>query len=452
MDEAVRLYQVATRCFSRLGGDKGGRLVLSLFFKAILGIQRIFHFETLNDVGFAWLTGGRRVLGRNALGGLVRAASSRAVGRFVHLTRPLLDAAQQLRVSIDEHVVARFTRKFLIPKGFHTIRNKKMRAEKLFFSFAPGFRTLLDLVVTPGSARLARVAKQMLQSLRHQVSRGQLRVVLDAGAAQNHKELLDLVDDNKGHVLLVRTPRRPAYRKHWESLPATAFTRYEEPGRYTNAPAKPIFVAETTTSMRAGRHAAPRQVRTLVMREVKRTGKDRWHALFIFGDDSTGALALLKEFRARQHHEQTYRVLLHDAFVDTAPSGYNKHSRNPDRPGFRKNALALYAWVTGLAVNALKSFSLSLPERFHLAHPRTLRRFWLNVNAELYLGNGTLIVLLKPRWFRAWWVKKLERFNTKRVHVPWMDNRLVILSLDATPASTREPSTDPSEGEPRVWC
>src|SRR4051812_36936254 len=72
MDEAVRLYQVATRCFSRLGGDKGGRLVLSLFFKAILGIQHIFHFETLNDVGFAWLTGGRRVLGRNALGGLVR--------------------------------------------------------------------------------------------------------------------------------------------------------------------------------------------------------------------------------------------------------------------------------------------------------------------------------------------------------------------------------------------
>jgi hypothetical protein len=204
--------------------------------------------------------------------------------------------------------------------------------------------------------------------------------------------------------------------------------------------------------MRAGKHAEPRLVRTLVVREVKRTGKDRWHALFIFGDDSTGALALLKEFRARQHHEQTYRVLLHDAFVDTAPSGYNKHSRNPDRPGFRKNALALYAWVTGLAVNALKSFSLSLPERFHLAHPRTLRRFWLNVNAELYLGNGTLIVLLKPRWFRAWWVKKLERFNSKRVRVPWMDNRLVILSLDATPASMQEPSSDPSEGEPCIWC
>jgi hypothetical protein len=255
MGEAVRLHQEATRCFSRLGGDKGGRLVLSLFFKAILGIQRIFHFETLNDVGFAWLTGGRRVLGRNALGGLVRAASSRAVGRFVNLTRPLLDAAQQLRVSIDEHVVARFTRRFLIPKGFHTIRNKKMRAEKLFFSFAPGFRTLLDLVVTPGSARMARVAKQMLQSLRRQVSRGQLRVALDAGAAQNHKEFLDLVDDNKGHVLLVRTPGAPPTASTGSPSP-------RQPSPVTRSPgATPTRLPSPSSSPRPPPPCAPASTR-----------------------------------------------------------------------------------------------------------------------------------------------------------------------------------------------
>lgn len=430
MDEAIGLYQLGVRCFGRLGGQKGGRLILSLFFKAILGIQRIFHFDTVKDLGFAWLTGGRSVLNRNTLGGLVRSVSTRAVGRFVHLTKPLLDAARQLSVSIDEHAVARFTRKFLIPKGFHTIRNKKMRIEKLFFAFDTGFRTLLELVVTPGCARLARISKSMLKVLRRQLPRGQMRVVLDAGAAQNHQELLELVDDNRGHVLLVRTPRRPAYRKRWLALPEASFTRYEEPGRYIHAPAKPIFVAETTTPLRASRHSPPRQVRTVVVREQKRSGKDRWHALFIFGDDSTPALALIQEFRARQHHEQTYRILLHDAFVDTVPSGYNKHSGNPDRPGFCKNALGLYSWVTGLAVNALKSLTLSLPERFRFAHPRTLRRFWLNVDAELYLGTGTLIVLLTPRWFRDWWASRIERFNSKRVRVPWMDNRLVILSLD----------------------
>ena len=99
----------------------------------------------------------------------------------------------------------------------------------------------------------------------------------------------------------------------------------------------------------------------LIAREEKRRGKPRWHALFVFRDNATSALSLIQEFRARQHHEQTYRVLLHDAFVDTVPSGYFKKSPNPDRPGFRKGASTLYSWLAGLAVNALRSFSSALP-------------------------------------------------------------------------------------------
>lgn len=68
MEDAVDLYQRALSCFGGLGGDKGGRLVLSLYFKAVLGVQRIFHFDSLTDIGFAWLTGGPRILSRNKLG------------------------------------------------------------------------------------------------------------------------------------------------------------------------------------------------------------------------------------------------------------------------------------------------------------------------------------------------------------------------------------------------
>ena len=78
----------------------------------------------------------------------MRAVSTRAVNKFHRLTQPVVSAAQHLAVSIDEHVVARFTRKFLIPKGFHTIRNKKMRAEKLFFSFDTASRTLRPTVTS----------------------------------------------------------------------------------------------------------------------------------------------------------------------------------------------------------------------------------------------------------------------------------------------------------------
>jgi hypothetical protein len=455
IEEAVLLYRAATACFGRLGraGALGGRLVLSLFFKAILGVQRVFHFDSIEDLGFAILTGGeRRALDRNTLGQLVRAAPTRAVQRFVGVTRPALGAARKLCLSFDEHVVARFTRKFLIPKGFHTIRNKKMRAEKLFFGFDTQAGLHLDLEVTPGNGKLARVAARMLAVLRRRRPRGQMRIVLDAGAANSHAELLRLVDDNAHHAVIVRAPRRVAYRKRWAALPPAAFSRYEEPGRYKRAAPKVVHLAETTTPIRASAHQPPRQVRTVVVREERRRGKDRWHALFVFGDSTTDGRALVEEFRARQHHEQAYRILLHDAYVDTAASGYNKHSKNPDRPGFRKNALTLYAWVAALATNMLALLTHSLPGRSANAHPRTVRRWFLNVPADLYLGNDTLIVALRPRWFRDWWRRQIERLNARRVRLPWLQSRRVVLTLDEPEASAAAPPNDPLETASGVWC
>jgi hypothetical protein len=156
MRDAVRLGRIAEVCLEKLGQPgKPTRLVLSLFFKAIVGIPRIFHFESLDDVGFAILTGGKRVLSRNMLGGLVRAAPIPGVLAFVKRTEPRLTERISHLISIDEHVIARFTRKFDIKKGFHTIRNKRMKIEKLFFSFHVGARHLLSLIVTKGDGNLA---------------------------------------------------------------------------------------------------------------------------------------------------------------------------------------------------------------------------------------------------------------------------------------------------------
>lgn len=62
MEHAIQLYQLAASCCGSVGAEKGGRLVLSLFFKAVLGVQRVFHFDSLTDIGFAVLTGGKRIL------------------------------------------------------------------------------------------------------------------------------------------------------------------------------------------------------------------------------------------------------------------------------------------------------------------------------------------------------------------------------------------------------
>ena len=186
-----------------------------------------------------------------------------------------------------------------------------------------------------------------------------------------------------------------------------------------------------------------RETRTIVVREARKRGKERWHALWIFGDDDTPAYDLVQEFRSHQHHEQTYRVMLHDIYVDTAPSGYSKQSRDPERPGFKKNALTLYGWVAALATNTLLTFTKLLPQRFHRAHPRTLRRWFLNTTAELYLGDETLIVYLKPKRVRSVWGTLVALANRRNIRIPWLNNRRLILSLDKPPARrSPEISTD----------
>lgn len=436
----------------RLGAGQAARLVLSLYFKAILGIQRIFHFETLDDPGFAILSGGTRVISRSRLGALLRGVSLAGVRRLMKETAPRLAQAACHFISIDEHAIARFTRKFRIPKGFHTIRNKKMKVEKLTFAFDLATRTLCALIASRGNARLTDLAKALLATLRRRARGAPLRVILDAGAAQDHKALLDLALRPR-QVTLVRVPRRPAYRKAWQALPASAWTHLEEPGPYRGAPPKPIAIAETRTTLRAHRRDAGVEVRTIVICETTTRGKERWHAFWVFGDEETSAEALVHEFRTRQHHEQTYRIMLHDIYVDTAPSGYNKRSRDPQRPGFQQNALTLYGWIAGLATNALLSFSLLLPARFHRAHPRTLRRWLLHIPADLYAGEGTLIVHLRPKRLRALWQTLVAAANRRHTRIPWMDQRRLIFSLDP-PVSPRYPesSIDPAGSTGDVWC
>ena len=442
MSVAVRLYHQAKSCLGRRLGDDASRLVLSLFFKAVFGIQRVFHFDSVEDTGLAILMGGKKVLGRKVLGRLVRAAPVRGVLRLVKRTEPQWHRGDGVDVSIDEHAVPRFTRKFSIRKGFHTIRNKKMKVEKLFYTFCVHARKLASLVVTRGNGRLASVSQKLLPPLRRRLRGQTLRVILDAGAAQNHDELLK-VACHPNQVTIVRVPRRRAYRTAWEKLPSTAWERLEEPGPYKAAPPKVIHIAQTTTHLKGKK--AEVDVRTVVVREEKARAKERWHALWVFGDMTTPAYMLVQEFRTRQQHEQTHRKLLHDLFVDTALSGYDKRSPNLKRPGFKQNALTLYAWVTALAANAIEELEFTLPRRFLHAHPRTLRRWLFHVPADLYLSPTTLIVMLRPHHLGPLWAKLVAQTNRHPLRIPWLGDRRLLLALAnvASPA-IEEPAIAPS--------
>lgn len=407
--------------------EKARRLVLSLFFRAVLGIERIFHFETLDDVGFALLTGGQEVLSRNLLGGLVRAVTTRAANAFTRATEHLGGLRDQIvTLSLDEHAIARFTRKFRIRKGFHTLRNKWMPIEKLFFLYWPAQRRFLHLVVTRGNAALASYALVFLRAVRARTHPRQIRLILDAAAAKDNASL-GRFDRCRKTVFLIRAPRRTAYLKAWKRLPREVFRSIDEPGRYVGAKPKRIEVTETTTPI-AG---IARPVRTIVVREHAKRGKDRWHALFILHDDTTAPLDLLHEFRTRQHHEQGYRIGVHDMALDTVSTGYPKDG-SPDRPGFRQGPLLLGGWIDALAWDALREFGAALPAAFHRAHPRTLRRWALVRDAELLVTPSHLLVVLESVHHRAWLRPLIQKLNDTNVVLPWFGGRRVAMGFAAS--------------------
>jgi hypothetical protein len=140
LGDALDWLGTARDCFSDPAGGLT-RGLLSSVFNLVVGVERVFHLEQMNDPGFALLTGGLRCPSRYAIGGWRRHLPWREVDEFCSRTSPLcLLEGQDAIVSYDEHSIPRWTHKFNIKKGFVTTRNKFMRCEKLFWPTAPPAR------------------------------------------------------------------------------------------------------------------------------------------------------------------------------------------------------------------------------------------------------------------------------------------------------------------------
>ena len=168
------------------------------------------------------------------------------------------------------------------------------------------------------------MARRAAQRLRRASGGARVRLLVDAGAAKRDAAIAALLRDTPGVTVLMRAPRQPGRMRHWRALPARAFQTIREPGPWTGAPAKVLRVAETRTPL-AGDGPRQHGIRTIVAVEGRvptagRPRKDRWHVLYV-NDDRTPAYRLIQEFRHRQHHEQGYRIGVHDLDLDAVPSG-----------------------------------------------------------------------------------------------------------------------------------
>ena len=120
-------------------------------------------------------------------------------------------------------------------------------------------------------------------------------------------------------------------------------------------------MAETRTVLK---DESPEQdaVRTIVCRQVIRgPKKDRWHPLYTSSDAEAGEV--LDTFRLRQHHEQGFRVQVHDESLNAVPCGYDKDSPDRHHPRFHRGPPQLIGWLACLVYNACAAFARAVVAR-----------------------------------------------------------------------------------------
>jgi hypothetical protein len=411
---------------------------LTSVFAPLIGLERIFHLDQMEDGGFAVLTGGQTCPSRHSVGAWRRHLPWYEVDAFCRRTAPWeWLRGEDALVSFDEHTIPRWTHKYAIRKGYVTTRNKYMRCEKLFFAYHVELERYLCVRGTPGHVELRDQAipltRQVLQAGRPR----RLHALFDAGAGKSDADvraLLQLAADTPNLTVTLRACRYPHRVRDWKQLPSGLFVAYDEPGPWVGAPPKEIRLAETATVLKDENDA--QAVRTIVCRELVAGPKpDRWHPLFTSG--SATPVEVLDDFRQRQHHEQAYRVAVHDEFLNATPCGYDKDSPDPQRPRFHRGPLQMTGWLLALVYNALADFGLQLPPRYHGAHVATLRRTFLNRPGKLYLTPTALIVYLDPFSGQQELVPLIDEVNAQQCRLPWLDNRRLVISL--TPATHPQP-------------
>lgn len=441
LPEALTWLATARDCFA----DPTGTLTRGLLTSAValvVGLERVYHLDQMEDQGFAILTGGRRCPSRFTVGGWRRHLPWYEVDAFCRRTSPWpLIRGDIVRLSYDEHTIPRWTHKFHIQKGYVTTRNKYMRCEKLFYTFDMDHDRYLAVRAAPGDWTLQDLAVPLL---RQTLQRGRpdfAHAFFDAGAGASDtgvRALWDLVEEHPDQLdVTMRACRYPHRVRLWKRLPGASFEVHHEPGPYVGAAAKEIRVAETTTVLRG--EAAEQAVRTIICREVvPGPKKDRWHPLFTTSEAEP--LEGLTMFRGRQHHEQAYRVGVHDEFLDAVPCGYDKQSPDPLRPRWQRGGLQMIGWLVALVYNAVADLASRLAGDFEGSHVRTVRRTFFNRPGALYETPRALIVQLDRFGGQEALIPVVDEFNAAGHRLPWLENRQVVVSLAPPPQPRAGPS------------
>ena len=164
-----------------------------------------------------------------------------------------------------------------------------------------------------------------------------------------------------------------------------------------------------------------RDVSGLLTRRVLRYGEpQRLHAVFDAGAGKSDA-----DVRALLN-----RVEVHDASSNAAKCGYDKESPDRKHPRFCRGPLQMIGCLVGLFYNACADFAAELGPAWENVFIRTLRRTFFNQAGKLYCTPTSVIVYFDQELHdQTDLLPMIDRVNAEQHRIPWMNNRLLVLSV-----------------------
>jgi hypothetical protein len=132
-------------------------------------------------------------------------------------------------------------------------------------------------------------------------------------------------------------------------------------------------------------------------------------------------------------------VGVHDEFLDAVPCGYDKESPGPKQPRWQRGGMQMIGWLVALLYNAVADLAESLQGDYAGSHVKTIRRTFFDRPGTLYQTPEALIVSLGPFKEQEALTPLIDEFNREGYRLPWLGNRLVVLSLTPPAPPRRGP-------------
>jgi len=363
---------------------------LTIFFASLFGIHRQYHLDDISDIYQA----------------------SREYG--VDL------GDQDQRVSLDEHVVVRWTKIFQMAGTLWPTRGKSGNADKLFYVYSLKKKLLLSCLPLPANKRLSYCMVRLINDLRETYGVQRIRAILDAGGCKGFP--LAMLMRIPGVVFIVKGCRWPDLVDQWERIPRTQFIKRVDPAdRYRrNQGERKRYLRVTETYTKIKGCAQP--LRTiLIWRPKEEKMKDRYIPLFT-NDETSDMSFLIWEYRSRQNHEMVYRDMKYTLGLDAIPSSISPGQDRSSKRFYSKRLL-FFGWTKALVFNAVQDFKRNFAAPIANMRIGTLARKFFSRPGTIFMTDDK--VILQFDYFNGQndLMPFCEQLNVGEVSIPWMGNR-----------------------------